>query len=389
MNTQRHTSLRAFATVFDTTKRLLALLTSMALLFILLPAFVWAQDRCVLYSDYNSESYMRFPSSNFVSGEFLLYHDSVCQGEPAAGLSTGPTGYVHAPSQRAAASLCSDIHNHDMMAFRDFTKYSSQVIWWCLDPDEVPPSRGGNPTGVGPGADADVDSSAPGDHSCQTLVETTNLKMSATYGLASGIQCRRIGAAGVGNPTVTSRGVLDAVDIYGYAEQGYQLCFPQAGAIVFLDAATSPRSVVKIDFSHSGGFTCASLDRAGTVVLVGGSASTPSQTQSATTQYVPPGSYESTQSAISLINCAVAPSTTLRLRAAPWGYIVGRVGEASIVQATERTRSWYKIDYKGQDGWIAAWLTEAEGGCFGAGPGHAALPLIALSGSHAAHLTGA
>ena len=209
---------------------------------------------------------MRFPSSDFVSGEFMLYHDSACQGEPSSGLSTGPKGYVHAPSQRAAASLCSDVHNRDMLAYRDFTKYSSQVIWWCLDPDEVPPSRGGNPTGGGPGDDgepgddADVDSSAPGEHSCQTLVETTNLKMTATYGLTSGIQCRRIGAAGVGNPTVTSRGVLDAVDIYGYAEQGYQLCFPQAGAIVFLDAATSPRAVVEVGYARNNGYTCAGLE---------------------------------------------------------------------------------------------------------------------------------
>lgn len=403
MDDLRYKTMWVSATVSSSAKRLLAVLLSLLLLFILPPTSVWAQASCVFYSDYNSVAYMRFPSSNFVSGVFMLYRDDACQGQPSSGLNTGPLGYVHSPSQQGAAIICANVHSREMEAYRDFTKYSSQVIWWCLDPAADPPSGGGDsrnpsgsgPSGSGPGADGDTDASAPGPHSCETLVQTSNLKMSATYGLTSGIQCRRIGADGVVNAAIKSQSAQDAVDVFGYAEQGYQLCFPRTGTIIFLDAATAPRSVVTVDYSHSGGFTCASLNRAGTVVLVGagpGAATTGSQPTSAkapgATKYIRPGTYDLLSSAISLRDCTVTPSTTLRFRAGPWGRLLGRVWESSAAPASARTRSWYKISYKGQEGWIAAWLTTAAGSCFGAGPGHAALPLVTLPGTYTALLTG-
>ena len=48
-----------------------------------------------------------------------------------------------------------------------------------------------------------------------------------------------------------------------------------SGAIVFLDAATSPRSVVEVDSSPADGYTCGVMNRAGTMVLVKGSTASP------------------------------------------------------------------------------------------------------------------
>ena len=376
---------------------LLTPLLSACLLFSLPNAPALAQASCVFYSDYNSELYMRFPSSNFISGGFAVYGDDACQGEPSSGLQTGPLGYVRAASQPAAAKTCADVHQREMDAHRDFTKYSSQEIWWCLDPITQATDNSGDPTSPGKsperesGDRREADANVPATHTCQALVRTTNLKMTATYGLTSGIQCKRIGAAGIYDAAISSLGVIDAVDIFGYAEQGYQLCFPQAGAIIFLDAATSPRRVVRVNFNDSGGFTCAALDRAGTVVLVAPAAlATPAaNAANHTRQAIKPGTNDAPKNAIPLTSCTVTPSTTLRLRTAPWGRSLGLVWEGSTAMATARTRSWYQIRHLGRDGWIAAWLTSSEGNCASAGPGHAARPGIGLASRFTALITGA
>ena len=396
MNDRRVSHLRDHESV----ALLLAQLLSALLLFTL-PTPAWAQGSCVFYSDYNSELYMRFPDSNFISGGFMIYGDDACQGEASSGLETGPLGYVRARSQTAAASICAGVHQRAMEAYRDFTRYSSQEIWWCLDPNAAPAvTSGDRPSSRGPAGDEssehrDADAGAPIAHTCETLVRTTSLKMTATYGLSSGIQCQRIGAAGIYDASITNRGVKDAVDIFGYAEQGYQLCFPQSGRIIFLDAATAPRAIVQAEFSYSGGFTCAALVRAGTVVLVEAPPATKSAGASAglarheTSQSIKPGTNDAPGSAISLTRCTVTPSATLRLRTAPWGRSLGLVWEGSATSATARTRSWYRVRHEGRDGWIAAWLTASEGGCSGAGPGHAARPLVAQRASDAALVTGA
>ena len=208
--------------------------------------------------------------------------------------------------------------------------------------------------------------------------------MTATYGLTSGIQCKRIGAAGIYDAAIINLGVEDAVDIFGYAEQGYELCFPQTGRIIFLDAATLPRLVVQADFSYSGGYTCAALDRAGIVVLV----AAPQTAAFSTSQFIEPGTNDSLSSAIPLMRCQVTPATTLKLRTAPWASALGLVWEDSTALATARTRSWFKVRHEGREGWIAAWLTTSQGGCAGAGPGHAVRPLAAHSASNAALITG-
>ncbi len=348
-------------------------------------------ETCVLYSDINFPQYITFPDSNMIMGSFMVYSDSECRDEVST-LEAAPMGYVYKASQSAAAEYCSSMHGEGLLAFRDFTKYNSQRIWYCATHLPTGSLDDNGSPGPGPTSGDDTPEDAPVPKTCETLVQSTNLKMTATYGLGSGIQCNRIGAGGVFNSALSSQDVQDAVDIFGYAEQGYQLCYPHTGKIIFLDAATSPRAVVNVDYSHSGGFTCASLNRAGTVVLVGAApdaVAPPARAKTQViTQYIRPGSYDPLSSAISLNGCTVTASTTLRLRAGPWGRLLGRVWGGSTVQAYARTRSWYKISYKGQEGWIAAWLSAAAGSCSGAGPGHAALPMVTLPSSYAAHLTG-
>ena len=91
---------------------------------------------------------------------------------------------------------------------------------------------------------------APGCAYCAELI-AAGFRLSATYGLASGVQFRRLDAGGIGIRSVLEAGFLDAVDVFGYAEQGVEVCFPGSGSLLLLDAATSPRSVTSAAGLHA------------------------------------------------------------------------------------------------------------------------------------------
>ena len=342
---------------------------------------------------------MRFPDANFLTGSFMVYTDNACRDEVDT-LAAAPLGYVRAQTQAAAAQFCRTIHNRELLAFRDFTKYNSQEIWYCAEPivprnsddgaNQVNDS--GTRTGAVPGSDGDTSTSPSLLHSCEKLVRDTDLLLSAVNGLRSGLQCRRVGAAGVGNQSVMELGLMDAVDVWGNIGGGYELCFPQLGRIMFLDAATSPRSMVDTNYYIQGGYTCASMDRAGTVVLVNApvaSASPPIVAAASTPVPRRPGTIDSLSSAIPLDHCKVTGRTRLRIRHKPWGVQVGVLPENVAVSAIARTPSWYYVKVLDLKGWIAAWLTTSEGDCYGSGPGPAALPPYSHHGNQAPLVTGA
>ena len=101
-----------------------------------------------------------------------------------------------------------------------------------------------------------------------TCLELTDAVVTAEQGLESGVQCRDVNAAGVGNQTVYDAGFIAAVDIWGDLGPGVEICFPQIGALMFLDAAEAPRVARSLASSGVNGMTCASVNRAGMVVLV-------------------------------------------------------------------------------------------------------------------------
>ena len=95
-------------------------------------------------------------------------------------------------------------------------------------------------------------------------------RLSATHGLASGVQFRRLDAGGVGIQWVLDEGFRDAIDVWGFAEQGGEVCFPDSGRLLLLDAAHSPRQPMQVDAYSEGSLTCGNFDRAGTLVLLDG-----------------------------------------------------------------------------------------------------------------------
>ncbi len=84
------------------------------------------------------------------------------------------------------------------------------------------------------------------------------------------------GAAALGNADVLAQGVIHAVDVFGMSgglgvadfNNPVNVCLQGSGRFLFLDARQSPRPVSQLPATSVGGYTCANIPSAGTVVLV-------------------------------------------------------------------------------------------------------------------------
>ena len=102
-----------------------------------------------------------------------------------------------------------------------------------------------------------------------TALQTeTGMTFEAAYGLDSGVHFRELDGAGIGIQSIIDAGPLAALDVYGYVEQGVEVCFPQIGRVVFLDARTMPRAITSLPATVKNGMTCAYLNSPGSLVLL-------------------------------------------------------------------------------------------------------------------------
>ncbi len=100
------------------------------------------------------------------------------------------------------------------------------------------------------------------------LQTATGMTFEATYGLDSGVHFRQLDGAGIGIQSIIDAGYLAALDVYGYVEQGVEVCFPQLGRVIFLDARTMPRAIVPLESTVRNGMTCVSISSPGSLVLL-------------------------------------------------------------------------------------------------------------------------
>ena len=109
---------------------------------------------------------------------------------------------------------------------------------------------------------------SPQPMTCIGLSANTGIVIYATYGLGSGVQCQRLDGGGIGVPAIVNAGFIDAVDIWGYVEQGVEVCFPQSGKLLFLDARTMPRTAAPLASYIVNGMACGWIDSPGSIVLM-------------------------------------------------------------------------------------------------------------------------
>ena len=170
-----------------------------------------------------------------------------------------------------------------------------------------------------------------------------------------GAQGQQVDAQGVGNQAIIDQGLLDAIDMWGYITPGIEVCFAQHGRMMLLDAAYSPRQPMPLAAYQRDGMTCASIDRAGTVVLLRSAEPLPEEPIQMTNH-----------DAVSqpLGNCMVQLLYELNFRDAPAGQHIIQVLPAHILlTAFSYHEGWFKVDYHGQRGWVSADYVQAQGDC--------------------------
>ena len=389
---------------------------SLLLAALALNANVSQAGGCILWNhlimpDFSlAESYIDFPSSNYVNGRVTAYKDSGCTDAHDLQPDFSPGGAVYASNRDTAWAICEAKNSKVIDSIHH--PGSQSTVWLCMLGEEdkstkpqKPRKRSGWLGVVHQRPDADAALAACKEHwpstnkveahhqspnawhclrewtvtakdavnaSAPAELPMSGVELAAASGMASGIEFKRVSSAAVGIQSVIDMGFLDAVDVWSNVGDGAEICFPQAGSAVLLDASTSPRKVLPLNTNQKDGATCVSIDRAGTVVLVNQSsgAQTTGASQSGSSSRDRPtvaGTNDSVDSATSLQNCQVRPQVRLKLRAEPWGSRLGAVPAGATVTATERTGSWFKVSYGGKTGWIAAWLTTTTGDCDFAG----------------------
>ena len=179
--------------------------------------------------------------------------------------------------------------------------------------------------------------------------------LNAQYGLRSGIEFKQAGAREIGHPQFASGGFMDAIDIWGYAEQGYEVCFPEIGRLVIMDARAMPRVLRDLVYFHRDGMTCAQLNYQGTVILLPESETAPAR---------PPAQPAPQPPASALLsNCMVTLTHILNFRETPGGTVIEHLPYGVKLTALERTEGWFKVDYHGKRGWISADYVLPAGDC--------------------------
>ena len=100
------------------------------------------------------------------------------------------------------------------------------------------------------------------------LQAATGATFRTAFGLDSGVHFRQLDGAGIGIQSIIDAGFLEAFDVYGYVEQGVEVCFPQIGRVIFLDARTMPRAIRPLESTVVNGQTCVSINSPGSLVLL-------------------------------------------------------------------------------------------------------------------------
>ena len=183
-----------------------------------------------------------------------------------------------------------------------------------------------------------------------------------------GTFCQRVGGPGIGVASIVAAGFIDAVDVWGQVQAGTEVCFAgAAGSFYFLNAAYAPRAVSSLPAWGAPGLVCATINGAGTVVLMPGPPVAQRQAQPAQVQPQPAQDQD-------LAGCMVTTTAILNFRQSPagdllhftdpWGArIAGWLPADVTLTALERREGWFRVDYHGTRGWISAGYVNAQGTC--------------------------
>jgi hypothetical protein len=176
------------------------------------------------------------------------------------------------------------------------------------------------------------------------------------------------GYAEIGDADVISKGVFQAVNVYGLVPGGIptdtfvapvQICLKGSGPVLWLhfDPVSQQRMVTALPSTESNGYACADVPGAGVVVLDGFPAAPSGAPAAEAAPTQPPAN--------SLNNCSVTTLYAARLRAEPntSSAVLATVPYNLTLSATEASDGWYRVVFGDQQGWISAELLTKSGTC--------------------------
>ena len=371
-------------------RRIVQAILFSALLLLLLAALPSAQAqgpgmRCQFIDGWKS---FWMPDSGFIAGTVPIFLNTDCTAPAEGTMGAGEHGIVDPWDRQAAIDKCNQHNGYSNNTVRPF------ALFWSCHPSTGPTNKRSSGSGGSAGDDGrSANQPKPAFDGKRPLA---GVVVAAELGTNSGIIFQRMTHHAVGIQSVVDMGVLDLVDVWGNANQYFEVCFPAGWPISsFLTPATSPRTVVSKSRTFTReGYTCGAMTRAGTMVLVNGAGggTSPSAASNAALQKLIGDTSDPVSSAFELEECQVTPTYNLRLREEPWAKTLDIVPQDTTVQAIARTKSWFKVAYqKGEavvidtedadaegatveavEGWIAAWLSDSEGDCDWAEEGNAA-----------------
>ena len=159
------------------------------------------------------------------------------------------------------------------------------------------------------------------------------------------VECRPVDIGQIDKHPALASGMIAAVEILGYPEEGVEVCFRSVGDLVFLDSAISPPIPRAMEsYANAIDMTCGEADRVGTIVLV--------------------ATITEQDTYLELTNCKVTTTQTLRLRDDVGSASVLGLVPYNVTLATDaRTSNWFRIDFLGTVGWLSANYVIADGIC--------------------------
>jgi predicted outer membrane repeat protein len=216
----------------------------------------------------------------------------------------------------------------------------------------------------------------PGDvFTCDNLAVRSGSSMTAAgtvgnvmRGDTSGnIYCRIIVSNGVfiqtnaeiGQINVIQQPIAQAVDLFGLLPDGssivpylkpVKVCLRGAGTVFFLDAAQSPRSLLRLMSVSEGEYSCVNIVGSGTVILVPGEAQHDAQAVPATT---------------TLTGCQVTTLYRVHLRSEPSveSQIIATLPYKVTWTVTEYAPGWYRVIYLNSQGWVNERYVKSSSSC--------------------------
>ena len=207
-----------------------------------------------------------------------------------------------------------------------------------------------------------AESDAPSAPTCtgELLNNTGRYRISVTYGLCSGVQFNVLELSAIGIGYVVEAGPLDAIDVWGWVTQYVEVCLRSPASTLFLDAANSPRTVEQLASTWDGVWTCATIERAGTIVFMPADSYLTSAPADAGSPAPATGASPGTTQ---LADCMVELLYALNFRATPGGEIMTQLPHRIRLTAFERTADWVYVDYHGRRGWLSAQYLTFIGDC--------------------------